>query len=89
MNILFVAAENGAFEEGKVGGIGDVIGHLPAALADHNCHVTVVTPSHGFLHRQSGAVKVHVVNFLFRGYPHTADIYEVSSGKNSHVSPNS
>lgn len=77
MNILLVAAENGVFEGGKVGGIGDVIHHLPTALADHNCHVTVVTPSHGFLHRQSGAVKVHSVSFLFRGYPHTAEIYEV------------
>ncbi len=59
MHILFVAAENGALDGGKVGGIGDVIRHLPPALADHNCRVTVVTPSHGFLHRQSGAVKVH------------------------------
>jgi len=77
MNILFVAAENGFLEGGKVGGIGDVIRHLPAALAAHNCHVTVVAPSHGFLHRHSGAVKVHAVSFLFRGYPHTAEIYEV------------
>lgn len=77
MNILFVAAENGVLDGGKVGGIGDVIHHLPAALSDHNCRLTVVTPSHGFLHRQSGAVKVHVVSFLFRGYPHTAEIYEV------------
>ena len=77
MHILFVAAENGVLDGGKVGGIGDVIHHLPAALADHNCRVTVVTPSHGFLHRQSGSVKIHAVSFLFRGYPHTADIYEV------------
>jgi starch synthase len=77
MHILFVAAENGVLGGGKVGGIGDVIQHLPPALAAHNCRVTVVTPSHGFLHLQSGAVKVHSFSFLFRGYPHTADIYEV------------
>ncbi len=77
MNILLVAAENGALAGGKIGGIGDVIHHLPSALADQNCRVTVIIPSHGFLHRQSGAVKVHAVSFLFRGYPHTADIYEV------------
>jgi len=77
MHILFVAAENGALEGGKVGGIGDVIRQLPPALADHDCRVTIVTPSHGFLHRQSKAVKIRRVSFLFRGYPHTADIYEV------------
>jgi starch synthase len=81
MNILLVAAENGALNGGKVGGIGDVICHLPPALVAHNCRVTVVTPSHGFLHRQNGAVKVHAVSFLFRGYPQTADIYEVSPAR--------
>jgi len=81
MHILFVVAENGFLDGGKVGGIGDVTHHLPAALVEHNCRVTVVTPSHGFLHRHSGAVKVHSVSFLFGGYPHTADIYEVSPGK--------
>ena len=79
MHILFVAAENGALDGGKIGGIGDVIRHVPPALATHNCRVTVVTPSHGFLHRLNGAVKVHSISFLFRGYPHTADIYEVST----------
>lgn len=79
MHILFVAAENGALDGGKVGGIGDVIRHVPPALASRNSRVTVVTPSHGFLQQQSGAVKVHSVSFLFRGYPHTADIYEVGA----------
>ena len=79
MHILFVAAENGALDGGKIGGIGDVIRHLPPALAAHNCRATVVTPSHGFLHQQSGAVKIHSVSFLFRGYPHPADIYEVGT----------
>jgi len=78
MKILLVVAENGALDGGKVGGIGDVTHHLSAALGDHNCRVIVVTPSHGFLHRQCGAVKADSVNFLFGGYPHTADIYEVS-----------
>lgn len=78
MNILFVAAENGALDGGKVGGIGDVIRYLPPALAAHNCQVTIVTPSHGFLHHRKGAARRHAVSFLFRGYPHTADIYELS-----------
>jgi starch synthase len=85
MHILFVAAENGAFDGGKVGGIGDVVRHLPPALAAHDCHVTVVTPSHGFLHRQSEAVKVQAVSFLFKGHSHTADIYEVHSASEQAV----
>ena len=35
MEVLFVAAENGAIEGGKVGGIGDVIRDLPPALTVH------------------------------------------------------
>lgn len=79
MHIVFVAAENGCLHGGKVGGIGDVVRHLPAALALHGCRVTVVTPSHGFLHRQNKAVKQHSVSFLFRGYPHTAEIFEIKA----------
>lgn len=66
MNILFVAAENGSLERGKVGGIGDVIRYLPPALAEHGCQVTIVTPSHGFLHRQKGAVKRLAVSFFIQ-----------------------
>lgn len=79
MKILFAASENGALENGKVGGIGDVIGQLPAALAEANCRVIVVVPSHGFLHRTPGALRQHIVSFLFRGFLHHAEIYEVPS----------
>ena len=77
MRILFVAAENGALAGGKVGGIGDVVGQVPAALAELGCEVTVVTPSHGFLHQAKGAAKRGPVQYLFRGYAHWADLYEV------------
>lgn len=79
MNILFVASENGALPGGKVGGIGDVIRDLPTALAARGCQVTVITPSHGFLHQGRGSRKVADYRFLFRGYPHTAELYEIAA----------
>ena len=77
MHILFLAAENGALQGGKVGGIGDVVGQLPPALAYFGCTVTVVTPSHGFLHKAPGAAKLSPFKCRFRGYVHWADLYEI------------
>ena len=77
MEIVFAAAENGALPGGKVGGVGDVIRDLPPALAACGCPVTVVTPSHGFLHRIAGAARTGACDFLFRGEPQTAEVYRV------------
>lgn len=44
-SVLMVAAENGTFPGGKVGGIGDVIREVSPALAKAGCAVQVVTPS--------------------------------------------
>ncbi len=76
-HILWVAAENGALPGGKVGGIGDVVHRLPPVLADLGTRVTVITPSHGFLHHVDGAAIIHRYAFLFRGYPHEAEIWEI------------
>ncbi|MCF8079830.1 MAG: glycogen/starch synthase [Desulfobacterales bacterium] len=81
MHILFLAAENGALEGGKVGGIGDVVGQLPPALADFGCTVTVVTPSHGFLHKGPEAKKLPPFQCRFRGFTHWADLYELPGKK--------
>jgi starch synthase len=75
MNILFAAAENGALPGGKVGGIGDVIRDLPPALAAQGCRLTVVTPSHGFLHRGPAARQTGVCTFLYYGRLQEAKIY--------------
>jgi starch synthase len=77
MRILFLAAENGALEGGKVGGIGDVVAQLPPALARRGCRVVVVTPSHGFLHRATGAQRIDVCRYRFHGISHAADLYQV------------
>lgn len=79
MKVLFAASENAALQNGKVGGIADVVAQLPPALAEQGCRVHVVVPSHGFLHRTPGAVRQHIVSLLFRGYLHHAEIYSVPS----------
>jgi starch synthase len=50
MNILMVAAENGALPGGKVGGMGDVLRDVPRALAALGHRVTVLTPAYGAFH---------------------------------------
>jgi starch synthase len=79
MHILLVAAENDALEGGKVGGVGDVIRNAGPALASLGCQVTVVIPSHGFLHTLEGARPTHTIRFRFRGYPHWANLFEIAS----------
>jgi starch synthase len=81
MKILFVSAENGALKGGKVGGIGDVVDRLPPALADSGNQVVVLTPSHGFLHRLNPKKPMENFTFLFRGYEHRAQLYELFSPK--------
>ena len=45
MKILFVASEVAPFS--KTGGLGDVAGALPAALAERGHELKVVTPRYG------------------------------------------
>jgi starch synthase len=77
---LFVASENGALKGGKVGGIGDVIRDLPAALAAAGWRVTVIVPAYGFLHKDNDAQKTGDVQLKFRGKTETAELYKVAAG---------
>jgi starch synthase len=83
MHILMLSAENGALPGAKVGGMGDVVGQIPLALADAGCKVTVMTPCHGFLHTLPGAGQIGTVEFMFRGYRHQARLFEVP-GRSPH-----
>jgi starch synthase len=85
MKILFVSAENGALKGGKVGGIGDVVDQLPLALANLGNQVVVLTPSHGFLHHLNPSTPLENFSFLFRGYEHRAQLYELCPQKNQTV----
>ncbi len=49
LSIVFTAAECAPFA--KVGGLGDVIGSLPQALAERGCTVTVIIPLYGSIDR--------------------------------------
>lgn len=76
-HVVLLAAENGAIPGGKVGGIADVISEIPAALADAGVDVTVLTPSHGFLHKLPAAQKTRSFDFGFGGHHQSADLYEL------------
>jgi starch synthase len=77
LNILMVAAENDGITRCKVGGIGDVIRDIPAALAVQGCKTSIVTPSYGFLHELGGSIRVASVRFVFAGHPDEAVLYRV------------
>jgi len=79
MNILMVAAENGALPGAKVGGLGDVVREAPVALAGKGCSVSVVTPSYGFLHLRQGASPERPLSFPVHGTDQQALLYEVQA----------
>jgi starch synthase len=72
-----VAAENDGIARCKVGGIGDVIRDIPAALADQGCKTSIVTPAYGFLHELGGSTRVASIRFVFAGRPDEAVLYRV------------
>ncbi|MFT5084141.1 MAG: starch synthase [Lentisphaeria bacterium] len=63
--ILMIAAENDALPGAKVGGVGDVIRDLPAALIKQDAAVDVVLPSYGFLARLNNLENVGTVAVKF------------------------
>ncbi|SDS57330.1 glycogen/starch synthase [Gramella sp. MAR_2010_147] len=79
-NFLFVAAENDGIPRCKAGGMGDVVRDVPRQIAANKDHVRVITPSYSRLHKDGGN-KITDVNFVFRGVPHNAEIYEVPGKK--------
>lgn len=74
-HVVLVAAENGALAGAKVGGVADVILEVPRALATSAIDVTVLTPSHGFLHESNDAERLTTIDFDFAGRTHTATLY--------------
>ena len=77
---LFVAAENDAIPRCKAGGMGDVVRDVPRQIAERGDEAFVVTPSYSRLHYDNGT-KISDVNFVFRGVPHSGEIYEVPGKK--------
>ena len=77
MKILMVAAENDAIPGGKVGGIGDVVRDIPAALAAAGHQVDVVTPGYGAFSQQPGAKNVGTLQVMFAGAQQAVDVFRI------------
>ena len=75
-NFLFVASENDAIRNCKVGGVGDVIRDVPRQISERGDSVQVVVPSYSRLH-QEGVLKARL-NIELKGEPSVAYLYEVS-----------
>jgi len=76
INVLMIASENDALPNCKVGGIGDVVRDLPTAMVRQGCHVSVVVPSYGFLHKEINRIKaVGNLTFLFANSKYEAVYY--------------
>jgi len=77
-HIIMLASENDALIRGKVGGVGDVLRDLPAALAGLGHRVTVITPSYGFLHTENPTRRLTTVSFPFGGKEQLGELYEAT-----------
>ena len=76
-SIVMLAAENDQLPGGKVGGIGDVIRDVPAALAARGKTVSVLMPAYGVFHELPGAVRTTTIDAPFRGAYEPVVLYEV------------
>lgn len=79
MNIVMVAAENGAIVGGKVGGIGDVVRDIPLALADAGHTVQVVCPSYGLFSRNPDAKFKTELSVTFAGKQEVVQVFTYKS----------
>lgn len=77
MNIVMMAAENGAFPGGKVGGIGDVIRDIPPALAKAGNLLNIVTPGYQAFSKLPGANLVGELQVEFAGQRETVEVFKV------------
>lgn len=77
LEILMLAAENDALVGAKVGGIGDVVRHLPPALAQLDCRVTVLSPAYGTLANRAGAQRLAALKVGFGGSAQHVELYQV------------
>lgn len=81
MKVLMVAAENDSIPGGKVGGIGDVVRDIPAALANAGHHVDVVTPGYGAFSKLPGSVQLGTLQVMFWGQLQSVGIFRVPGKK--------
>jgi len=75
--VVFIAAENGALRGGKVGGVGDVVRDLPAALNELGWTASVMTPAYGLLHKLPGSKLIESIEVDFAGNSERVDLWQV------------
>ncbi|MBN1202973.1 MAG: glycogen/starch synthase [Anaerolineae bacterium] len=73
MNVLFIAAEMTPFAQ--TGGLGDVVGGLPAALRQHGVDARVLIPLHGPIKARYHDRLDYLFQYQFSRRPGTADVY--------------
>ncbi len=78
-HIVFLSAEATPFA--KAGGLGDVCGALPQALAAEGQDVTLILPAYGFLDREKFKMqtKWEGLSIFFEGAPKAFDVLEAES----------
>ncbi len=79
LSILMVAAENDSLPGAKVGGVGDVLRDLPAALVKQGCRVQTVIPSYGFLARLPGLYSHGTIMVPFAGGQHEVFVWRYAA----------
>ena len=73
------AAENAALPGGKIGGVGDVVAALPAALARLGWRPTVLMPGYGALSSLPDAHYTGSITVAFGGREDELDVYTIDS----------
>jgi starch synthase len=79
MHILMVAAENGALQGGKVGGMGDVLRDAPIALSRRGHQVTVISPGYQTLVEDNPCTASGELTVNFCGRQEVLTLYRINS----------
>jgi starch synthase len=79
MQIVMLAAENGALSGGKVGGIADVVRDAPRALGARGHQVSVLTPGYQSLSQLPGAHLVHTLTVAFAGRAESLALFAIET----------
>lgn len=79
MHVCMLAAENDRIPGGKVGGIGDVIRDLPAALAAEGASVSVIVPAYGRFHERADAKLLGAFSVPFASSLERVEIHVLTS----------
>ena len=78
MQVLIVAAENGAIPGMKVGGVADVVRDIPIALTELGHTVDVIVPAYGYADQLEGTNRLASFVVPFGGQQQEVSLYELT-----------